>query len=249
MNSTIETILNHRSIRDFEDKLLSDEQIITIINCAQAASTSSFIQAYSIIGVNDVEKKKELAQLSGNQSYVEKNGHFFVFCADFHRHDVVSEMEDVDLEPALESTERFMIGLIDATIAAQNAALAAESMGLGICYIGGIRNNLEAVCDVLQTPKRVIPLFGLAVGYPKTITGQKPRLPFTNVYHENVYQQDHKHYTKQLEQYNETITEYYQERTNGARKDTWTAQMANMLKEPKRMYMKKFVEEKGFNKR
>ncbi|KAA0546114.1 oxygen-insensitive NADPH nitroreductase [Bacillus sp. BGMRC 2118] len=249
MNPVIETIVNHRSIRDFEDKQLSDDQIMSIVNCAQAGSTSSFIQAYSIIGVNDVEKKKKLAQLAGNQSYVEKNGHFFVFCADLHRHDVIAELEGADLEPSLESTEKFMVSLIDATIAAQNAALAAESMGLGICYIGGIRNNLEAVCDVLQTPKHVVPLFGLAVGYPKTNTGQKPRLPFANVYHENVYQQDRELYKNQLEQYNETISEYYQERTKGARKDSWTGQMSNMLKEPKRMYMKQFVEGKGLNKK
>lgn len=248
MNQVIETILNHRSIRDFEDQPLTQKQIMTIVNSAQAASTSSFIQAYSIIGVSDADKKKKLAELSGNQSYVENNGHFFVFCADLHRHDVVGEMEGVNLDPSLESTEKFMVSIIDASLAAQNAALAAESMGLGICYIGGIRNNLEGVCEVLQVPDRVIPLFGIAVGYPKTITGQKPRLPYENVYHENHYEQDKELFKKQLETYNETITEYYQERTNGKRTDTWTSQMMSMLKEPKRMYMRKFVENKRLNK-
>lgn len=248
MNPVIETILNHRSIRDFENQPLTQEQVMTIVNSAQAASTSSFIQAYSIIGVSDADKKKKLAELSGNQSYVEHNGHFFVFCADLHRHDVVGEMEGVNLDPSLESTEKFMVSLIDASLAAQNAALAAESMGLGICYIGGIRNNLEGICEVLQVPDRVIPLFGIAVGYPKTITSQKPRLPFENVYHENQYEQDKALFKKQLETYNETITEYYQERTNGNRTDTWTSQMMSMLKEPKRMYVKKFVENKRLNK-
>jgi FMN reductase (NADPH) len=79
MNEIIETMLNHRSHRHFEDKPLTEEQIKTIVSCAQSASTSSFIQAYSIIGVKDKEKKKKLAEIAGNQEYVEKNGHFFVF--------------------------------------------------------------------------------------------------------------------------------------------------------------------------
>ena len=167
MNQTIETLLSHRSVRHFEEKPLSNEQIEMIVMSAQAASTSSNIQAYSIIGITDPEKKKKLAELAGNQSYVEKNGHFFVFCADLYRHEIVGEIENKDVMTSIESTEKFMVTLIDASLAAQNAAIAAESMGLGICYIGGIRNHLDEVCDLLKTPQRVIPLFGMAVGYPE----------------------------------------------------------------------------------
>lgn len=247
MNQIIDMILNHRSIRKFEDRLLSTEQIETIVKCAQAASTSSFIQAYSIIGVKNKETKRQLAELAGNQSYVESNGHLFVFCADLHRHEVIAELEKKDLEPSLKSTEKFMVALIDASLAAQNAVLAAESMGLGACYIGGLRNNLEAVCDLLKAPKRVIPLFGVVVGYPTQQPDKKPRLPFEHVYHEDTYELDSSTYEKQLMEYNQIISQYYNERTNGKRQDTWTEQMANMLNSPKRMYMKDFVEKKGFN--
>ena len=76
LNKTIETILNHRSIRSFTDERLTEEEVLTLIKSAQAASTSSYVQAYSIIGVTDQEKKAKLAELAGNQPYVEKNGHF-----------------------------------------------------------------------------------------------------------------------------------------------------------------------------
>ncbi len=249
MNQVIETILNHRSIRSFEDKLLSKEQIETIVKSAQAASTSSYIQAYSIIGITDQEMKKKLAEVVGNQPYVEKNGHFFVFCADLYRHTVIGKMEGKDVEPSIESTEKFMVALIDAALAAQNAALAAESMGLGICYIGGIRNNLEEVVKLLKTPERVIPLFGLAVGYPAKITGQKPRLPLEHIYHENTYEANEEKYTKELEEYNEVIKNYYLERTAGKRSETWTEQMGKMLERKSRMYMKDFVADKKLNLR
>jgi FMN reductase (NADPH) len=242
MNDVIATILNHRSIRHFEDKPLTDEQIRTIISSAQSASTSSYIQAYSIIGIKDKEKKKKLAELAGNQIYVENNGHFLVFCADLYRHQLIGEMENKDVIPSIESTEKFMVALIDAALAAQNAAIAAESMGLGICYIGGIRNNLEGVAEVLKTPKRVIPLFGMAIGYPSKITDQKPRLRFEHIYHEDQYEQDHETYLKQLQEYDAYISSYYEKRTNGARNDRWTEQMAKMLERQTRMYMKDFVQ-------
>ncbi|WP_019153458.1 oxygen-insensitive NADPH nitroreductase [Robertmurraya massiliosenegalensis] len=242
MNQVIETILNHRSVRKFEDKPLTKEQIEAIVTSAQAASTSSFIQAYSIIGVTDKEKKKRLSEIAGQQSYVEHNGHFFVFCADLYRHTLIGDLEGRDVEPSIESTEKFMVALVDASLAAQNAALAAESMGLGICYIGGIRNQLDEVVNLLKTPKRVIPLFGLAVGYPEKISGQKPRLPFKHVYHENTYEEKEQTYLEELKEYNEIIQKYYEERTGGKRKDTWTEQMGTMLEKQSRMYMKEFVE-------
>lgn len=242
MNDVISTILNHRSIRHFEDKLLTDEQIKTIVACAQAASTSSFIQAYSIIGIKDREKKKKLAELVGNQPYVENNGHLFVFCADLNRHMIIGELEQKDVIPTIESTEKFMVSLIDAALAAQNAAIAAESMGLGICYIGGIRNNLDEVKNLLKTPERVIPLFGITVGFPAKINDRKPRLPLEHIYHEEEYKQDHKVYLQELQKYDQEISNYYQERTGGKRKDRWTEQIANMLEKQTRMYMKEFIQ-------
>ncbi|PAD68986.1 nitroreductase A [Bacillus sp. 7586-K] len=249
MNKMIELIQNHRSIRKFEDKLLSDEQIKTIVESAQAASTSSFVQAYSIIGVKDKQKKERLAELAGGQAYVAENGHFFVFCADLYRHQLIAENYSQDASEALESTEKFMVAIIDATLAAQNAVLAAESMGLGAVYIGGLRNQLTEVCELLKIPPYVIPLFGVAVGYPAQLPDKKQRLPLQHIYHEDEYNQDKVAYYQQLNDYDEEISAYYQKRTNGKRKDTWTGQMAGLLAKPARMYMKKFVEQQGFNKR
>ncbi|ASB86917.1 oxygen-insensitive NADPH nitroreductase [Bacillus sonorensis] len=249
MNQTIETILNHRSIRSFTDQLLTDEEIRLLVESAQCASTSSYIQAYSIIGVTDQGKKRELAALAGNQPYVEKNGHLFVFCADLYRHDKVARDRGEDVKAALEGTETFMVSVIDAALAAQNMAVAAESMGLGICYIGGIRNDLDKVAEILKTPEYVLPLFGFVVGHPANPSAKKPRLPLEHIYHENTYNLDEQDFHKHLSEYDETISSYYQNRTGGKRTDKWTEQITQHLKEPKRTYMNQFVKEKGFNKR
>lgn len=249
MNKLVETILDHRSIRSFEDKLLSKEQIETMVLCAQAASTSSYIQAYTIIGVTDPEKKAALAEIAGPQTYVAKNGHLFVFCADLQRLQRAAEMENADVTEALESTEKFLVASIDAALAAQNAAIAAESMGLGICYIGGLRNNLPEVSKLLGIPKRVIPLFGLVAGYPTNPSAKKPRLPLENIYHENEYQSDPEIFNEQLEQFNRIIRSYYLKRSNGLRKENWTCQMTAMLGKKSRLYLKDYIESQGLNKR
>lgn len=255
MNETIERILAHRSVRDFEDRALTQEQVETLVRCAQAAATSSFMQAYSIIGVTDSEKRQELARLAFNQQFMVESGHLFIFCADLNRHEVAAEMEGIGVEEqegfetSIASTEKFMVAVIDAALAAQNTALAAESMGLGICYVGGLRNDLERVGELLDIPEKVIPLFGMAIGYPKRVNAQKPRLPLEHIYHENSYQQEPAAYREQLETYNSTIKDYYAERTQGERGDTWTGQMAKMLAQPRRMYIREYVHQKGLNQR
>lgn len=248
-NETLSTLLNHRSIRSFESTPLTREQIQTIVEAAQSASTSSFIQAYSIIGVKDPEKKALLAEYAGNQAYVAENGHFLVFCADMHRHFLAAEIENIDSElirPSVESTEKFLVSVIDATLAAQNAAVAAESMGLGICYIGGIRNQLDKVMELLGCPDHVLPLFGMAIGIPSNPSDQKPRLPFKHIYHEDGYQPDDNQLKEQLNQYNEVIADYYTERTQGKRTDRWTGQMMSLLERRSRMTMRHLIQQQGF---
>ncbi|RSL33391.1 oxygen-insensitive NADPH nitroreductase [Salibacterium salarium] len=248
MNKTIETILNHRSVRSFKNETISDEKVQQIIQSAQAASTSSFLQAYSIIGVTDQLKKDKIAELAGNQSYVAANGFFFVFCADFKRLQEASVMQNKEISAATESTEGFMLAAIDAALAAQNAAIAAESLGLGICYIGGIRNHLNEVSSILETPEKVLPLFGMAVGYPDSYQEQKPRLPNDLVFHENEYQNDKNQTKKKLLHYDDEILQYYKTRMNTKKEITWTGQVSATLEQTKRLYLNDFVKQKGFLK-
>ncbi|MCM3718803.1 oxygen-insensitive NADPH nitroreductase [Fictibacillus phosphorivorans] len=247
MNEVIETILAHRSIRRFKDKTISEETITTLVECAQAASTSSYQQVCTIIGVEEQEKKQKLAELAGNQSYVAENGYFFVFCLDYNRHKIAAEMKDKDISETIQSTEAFIVGTVDASLAAQNVAVAAESLGLGIVYIGGIRNNLKEVSELLGCPEYVLPLFGMAIGYPDATPGKKPRLPLGAVFHKNGYK-DNEEAKSLLEQYESETAKYYTKRTGGRRTEGWVTQITTSMASPKRAYMKDFVRKKGLNK-
>ncbi|AJO21533.1 oxygen-insensitive NADPH nitroreductase [Weizmannia coagulans] len=247
MNTIIETILNHRSIRHYEDRPLSDEQIRLIVESAQAAATSHFVQAYTILGIQDPGRKQKLAELTGNR-HVGTCGHLLIFCADLHKHELAAQMEGVEAQDTLETTEKFMVALIDTALAAQNAALAAESMGLGICYVGGLRNRLPEVAELLKIPQYVLPLFAMTIGYPADPSAKKPRMEAEHVYFEDEYPADER-LLRDLKEYNETVSQYYTKRTNGKRNDTWTGQMAQFFKEPSRVFMKEFVERQGFDKK
>lgn len=246
MNQTIETILNHRSIREFTDEKLTKEQIQTIVKAAQSASTSSYVMAYTIIGVTDDAIKEQLRQVSG-QPYVKDNGHLFVFCADLRRIYEQTSKDEI-VEEGLQSTEQFIVAVVDAALAAQNAVIAAESMGLGICYLGSLRNDIRRTSEILQLPEFVVPLFGIAVGYPNHQPEQKPRFPLEVVYHENHYDQDQEKQKQYLEDFDKHIKDYYSSRSENKRMDTWTDQMRRRYSKTIRMDVAQFVKDQKLNK-
>jgi FMN reductase (NADPH) len=241
MNIVIETLMKHQSIRKFKDTPLTEEQIHAIIDAAQMASTSSNLQAYSIIGVTDPELKNRLAELAGGQAYVAACPLFLVFCADLHRMQKALEKHGKALHHV---TENFLVATVDAALAAQNAAVAAESLGLGIVYIGGIRQAPREVSDSLKLPKLVYPVFGMCVGVPDQDPGVKPRLPRHAVFHVNGYQAES--VREGIDAYDAIFHDYFYERTGGKVDTTWSARMAERYSQPSRPHMKKFLEEQGF---
>ncbi|MFT8317826.1 MAG: oxygen-insensitive NADPH nitroreductase [Sporolactobacillus sp.] len=245
-HSVIETILAHRSIRQFTDQALTDDQVRLLVECAQAASTSSFTQSYSIIGIDDPAIKKQLRPIAYNAPYVEHNGYFFVFVADQYRNQEIAHQAGKDAE-VLDTTQRLIVALGDAAFAAQNMAIAAESLGLGICYIGSIQNEIERTAKILDLPERTFPIFGLAVGYPAHQPEKKPRLPYDIIFHKNHYQR--KLPDDALKAYDQTISAYYRTRTENRRDDTWSSEIAKGLDAPARMQLKPFLEKQQLGRR
>ncbi|UIP26881.1 oxygen-insensitive NADPH nitroreductase [Photobacterium sp. TLY01] len=239
MNQTIDTILAHRSIRRFTAEPIQADVLSTLFDCAIAASSSSFIQCVSMIRVVDADKRAQIAHLAGDQPYVASAAEFVVFCVDFHRH------LQIHPEAQLGFTEQTLIGAVDAALMAQNCLLAAESLGLGGVYIGGIRNNPAEVSALLDMPKHVMPVFGLCLGYPDQNPESKPRLPQSLVIHQDSYQQELDRH--QLAEYDEKVRQYYQSRTGGNKDMSWSEQITATLTKEARPFMKDFLTSKGFS--
>lgn len=123
--------------------------------------------------------KKKIAELSKNTHVETCPAVFSFFVLTFTCHELMAENKGESIADTLESTEKFIVGITDTTLAAQNAAIAAESMGLGICYLGGIRNNIESIAEYLELPSHVIPLFGMTIGYSSRPVESKTAFTFT----------------------------------------------------------------------
>jgi len=243
--SAIPLLKKHRSIRKFTDEPIDDEMVDEIIGAGLAAATSSNLQGTTVIRVRNPETRAAIATLAGGQSYVESCAAFFVWCADLHRSAVACEIGGGTLSEGM--TEHFMIATIDCALAAQNAVVAAESLGLGICYIGGIRNDPQQVADLLELPDQVYPVFGMCLGWPDQEPMLKPRLPLSVTLKEERYDQSYD--PESIAAYDETLRAYYLERTGGKRESTWTSDMSALLGKESRPHMKRFLAERGFTMR
>ncbi|WP_449598925.1 NADPH-dependent oxidoreductase [Niallia sp. Marseille-Q9988] len=202
-NETIEILTAHESVRAFQSKDLPANMLQAITVAARSAPTSSNLQAYSMIVVEDEQRKARLASLSGNQAFIKEAPVFLVFCADIYRLKYVTEAQGYTF---LSNTlEMFLLSSMDATLALQNALVAAESLGLGCVPVGSIRNNPDAVAEELGLPEGVFAVSGLSIGYEKASVrrGIKPRLPEQVTVHKEKYTTEN--LDELLEQYDETM--------------------------------------------
>ena len=237
MTPTIELLCSHRSIRRFRHEAITASQRAAILASAQSASSSSFLQCSSIIRVTDPVLRASLVPLSGGQQYVAEAAEFWVFCADFQRNYQISPQAELGL------AEQLLIGVADTAILAQNAVIAAESLGLGAVYIGGIRNHIEAVGALLNVPEYVLPLFGLCLGWPAEDPDKKPRMPVEMLVHENQYQPLNQ---QQLDRYDATLADYYHQRASHTRADNWSEYIRRTLAKESRPFILDYLHRQGW---
>jgi nitroreductase len=185
-------LLAHRTVRSLQSKALEEGMLEQLIAAAQSAASSSNLQTWSVVAVRDSERKARLASYAGNQAHIRECPLLLVWLADLSRLERIGD--HIGQETAANQyLEMFLMACIDASLAAQNAVLCAEALGLGTVYIGAMRNKPESVIQELGLPPKVFPVFGLCIGYPKAEieTAVKPRLPQSVVLHMERYQHEH----------------------------------------------------------
>lgn len=239
----LDQLMNHTSVRNFTKEKLSPAMKQQLFLSAQSGSSSNFVQAYSIIEVVDPQKLEIIENLSNCFGYVKDAGAFFVFVADLNKHAQILARQKHSLD-ALKNEEAFTVAVVDTTIAAQTMSVYAESLGLGICYIGGIRNDLFKMAELLELPEYTFPLFGLSVGYPAEKNEVKPRLPLQDIHHMDRYQTMT---IDQLSAYDQLMQGYYAQRSSNAADADWSRKMATHFYEPRRPQTKAFLKKQGFS--
>lgn len=186
MNETIKTMLAHRSIRQYTDEPVSQETLELILRAACNGSTTGNMQLYSIIVTQDKARMQAMAPFHFNQPIATNAPLILTFCADFNRFNKYCAYRDAETE-AYSNMQSYHWAVADALIAAQNACVAAESLGLGICWLGTITYNVDKFIKALNLPKHVIPLACIAVGYPAQTPELTDKLPLEAVVHFEEY--------------------------------------------------------------
>lgn len=206
-NDTIATMLAHRSVRRFAAGDIDDDTLSALIAAAQSASTSSNLQSWSVVAVRDPARKRQLRALAADQAFIEAAPVVLIWLADFSRAQRFADDEGAPLAAA-DLVESTIVGVVDAALAAQNALVAAESLGLGGVYIGAMRNRPDDVAELLELPPRTFAVFGLALGQPDPAdrAGVKPRLPQAAVLHHERY--DGSRTTEHLDAQERTLDAY-----------------------------------------
>jgi len=208
-SKAVEALLSHRSVRKYDPRPLPSGTLELLIAAAQSAPSSSNLQLWSVIAVDDPERRARLAKVAGNQAHVRESALLLVWLADLNRATTLARSLGIEPE-GLEYLEMFLMASVDAALAAQNAVVAAEAQALGTVYIGALRNRPEEVAEILALPPRVFALFGLCVGYAdaNVTTAVKPRLPQSVVLSRNAYRAVSE---AEVRRYDQIMTDFYTE--------------------------------------
>ena len=185
--TVIETMHKHRSIREYRPNPVPEALLQDILCAGIRASSSGNMQTYSIIVTRDRNLREQLYEPHMEQDMVLDAPILLTFCADFHR--MRRWLEISNAPDNFDNFMSFMIAAIDAILVSQNVALAAESQGLGICYMGSTLANCDQIGRILKLPHNVVPVVGFSLGYPDEDPTLRDRLPLDGLVHYETYEE------------------------------------------------------------
>jgi nitroreductase len=177
--------LRHRSVRRYHPDPIPEAQLERILHAGLRASSSGNMQTWSVVVTRDRALRERLLEPHMGQMMVLEAPALLTFCADFHRMRRWLTLSGADAH--FNDPFSFMLAAIDATLASQNVALAAEAEGLGICYLGSTLANCHQIGDLLELPEHVVPVVGMVIGRPAEDPPLRDRLPLTALVHRETY--------------------------------------------------------------
>lgn len=196
MNPTLKLIHQRRSTRRYDPAPLTEGEKDTILSAAMRAPTAGNMMLYTIIEVNEQRLKEQLARTCDNQPFIAKAPYVLLFLADYQRWmDLYAgagcqvRAQELGITPRNPAEGDLILAMMDALIAAQTAALAAESLGIASCYIGDIIENWETHQEIFDLPQYTFPAVLLCLGRPADQSPKKRTKRFDRhfIVHQNKY--------------------------------------------------------------
>ena len=242
-SETIETLLQRRSIRKYNDTPVTDDQVDAILKAAFRAPTSSNIQSYTVITIRNPETKQRLAVPTGNQKHIIDCPVFLAFCADLTRLEHVLKERNHTL--GNNNLEIGLVSSIDASLVGMSAYLAAESLGIKGVMIGAVRNDAVKIAEILELPKFVFCVFGMCLGYPAEMPQQKPRMKQDFVVHREKFQPEK--VAAAVEAYDPALRAHYEKIGKKTTPDSWSHDMDKKFHPQLREGLRAQLKKQGFD--
>ncbi|KMN34173.1 FMN reductase [Chromobacterium sp. LK1] len=227
MNSTLQLMREHRSVRSYQDKPIPTEVLDAVLDAAWKSPTSINGQQVSLVVVQDLERRRKIAEIAGGQPWIAQAPVFVAIVPDFYKTRIGVEKAGAE-QVIHNSVEAFAVGAVDAGIALGNIMTAARSAGLSVVPIGGIRRDPQAMVELLELPELTFPLVGVVLGYADQDSTIKPRLPRASFVHRERYQAAA--LPAMIAQYDAAIMDYWQtiQRADG---QPWSANTAQYYRQ------------------
>lgn len=242
-NQTIEIMKNRKSVRQFTGESVSEEILMQIIEAAHRAPNSINAQQSSVVVTRDKEKIAKIAEITGGQPQVAAADIFITVVADFNKTNEALKLHG-KTQTVQSTLEGILVGAVDAGIMVEALAVAAESFGVGNTVIGGIRNNPQAMIDLLELPEYTFPIVGITLGYMKEGTAAvKPKMALNAYAHNETY--NTAHVAQAVKEYDTVLSEFFH--SLGLEMPTNSQTVANFYSKPYYENVKPVLKKQGFD--
>ncbi len=245
MKTIEQTLLERRSIRRYEWESISDAAMNFIYEAIRSTPTSYNGQQFSVIDIDDQSVKETLYGIT-NQKQIKTCNHFLMFCADYNKIMRLSAAKGIEFPDFTNTMDGVMVGIIDAALAMQNALVAANAMGLGCCCIGYARTaDPFKIAELLELPKGVFVVCGLAIGVPRELPDLKPKQPVESVIFKNKYANDDD-LLQHLSDYDTIISDYNKTRAGSTSDNDWCSHIVDYYREALAYNILDYLKAQGF---
>lgn len=241
------SLFERTSVRRFTREPISDADMDFIYNAIRNTPTSYNGQQFSVIDITDQPLKERLAEITG-QKQIKTCNHFLVFVSDYNKARLLAEAKGIDFPDITDTMDGTIIGVIDASLAMMSAIVAAQSLGLGSNCIGYLRTADPArIAEILNLPKGVFVVCGLAIGHPNESPDLKPKESAGLVIHKNQYRDDSSEMQKELLEYDTLVRHYNQTRSGHTTDNDWISHMVDYYREATKYQIKKYLADQGYD--
>lgn len=245
MKDVKSTLLDRVSIRRYEREVIPQETMDFIYDAVRNTPTSYNGQQFSVIDIDDQQLKEKLYEIT-NQKQLKTCNRLLIFVADFNKISKLAAARQLTMPPITTTMDGVCLGVIDAALAMMSAVVAAEACGLGCNCIGYLRTaDPEQIAKLLQLPKGVFVVCGLALGVPREQPDHKPKQSASLVFHKNHYRNDEAMLDQMIE-YDEIIKHYNQTRAGGTSDNDWVAHILDYYDHACTYHILQYLADQGF---